>query len=78
MFINQFESSISTSTFFYPRNFHDATTQIIQDTEKRVVILGAGMAGLSTAHRLIKSGFKNVKILEASDRYCGHKKLHKV
>lgn len=34
-----------------------------------VVIVGAGVAGLTTAVHLIKAGFTNVIVLEASDRY---------
>lgn len=37
----------------------------------RVVILGAGMAGLSAANHLIKNGFTDFKILEARDRIGG-------
>lgn len=37
--------------------------------EPTVVIIGAGMAGLSAAHRLIQCGLKNFTILEATDRF---------
>lgn len=37
----------------------------------RVVILGAGMAGLSAANHLIKNGFTDFKILEARGRIGG-------
>lgn len=33
-----------------------------------VIIIGAGVAGISAANKLFKSGYKNVKILEARDR----------
>ena len=33
-----------------------------------VVIVGAGMAGLSTAEHLYRNGFTNVTILEAKNR----------
>lgn len=36
--------------------------------EPSVVIIGAGMAGLSAAHRLVQSGISNFTILEATDR----------
>ncbi len=36
-----------------------------------VVIIGAGMAGISAAETLLKNGIRNVKILEATDRYGG-------
>jgi len=37
--------------------------------EPNVVIIGAGMAGLSAAHRLAQCGFQNFTVLEATDRY---------
>lgn len=37
--------------------------------EPTVVIIGAGMAGLSVAHRLSQCGLKNFTILEATDRF---------
>lgn len=37
--------------------------------EPSVVIIGAGMAGLSAAHRLAQCGLKNFTILEATDRF---------
>lgn len=36
-----------------------------------VVIIGAGMAGISAAETLLKNGITNVRILEATDRYGG-------
>ena len=36
-----------------------------------MVIIGAGMAGLSAASHLIKNGITNVTILEARDRIGG-------
>lgn len=36
-------------------------------TEKRVLIVGAGVYGLSTAYHMAKSGYKNVTVLEAGD-----------
>lgn len=36
--------------------------------EPKVVIIGAGMAGLSAAHRLAQCGLKNCTVLEATDR----------
>ena len=39
--------------------------------EPSVVIVGAGMAGLSAAARLIQCGLKKVTILEATDRPGG-------
>ncbi|XP_014240268.1 spermine oxidase-like [Cimex lectularius] len=39
--------------------------------QPKVVIVGAGMAGLSAAQRLSQSGFYNYKVLEATDRPGG-------
>jgi NADPH-dependent 2,4-dienoyl-CoA reductase/sulfur reductase-like enzyme len=38
---------------------------------QNVVIIGGGVAGLSAAYKLRKSGVKNVTILEAMDRLGG-------
>ena len=35
---------------------------------KKVVIIGAGIAGLSAAEHLYSNGLKDIVILEASDR----------
>lgn len=43
----------------------------IESEHPSVVIIGAGMAGLSAAETLLKNGIKNIKILEATDRYGG-------
>jgi uncharacterized protein with NAD-binding domain and iron-sulfur cluster len=40
------------------------------DTQKRVLIAGAGLAGLTCAEKLIEKGFQ-VTLLEASSRYGG-------
>ncbi|KAJ8921110.1 hypothetical protein NQ315_015908 [Exocentrus adspersus] len=39
--------------------------------EPSIVIIGAGIAGLSAAHRLVQSGITNFTILEATDRPGG-------
>ncbi|KAL8569528.1 hypothetical protein ACOMHN_002075 [Nucella lapillus] len=44
----------------------------------RVVVVGAGMSGLSTARHLLQAGFANVTLLEASDRLGGRIKSVKV
>ncbi|XP_011183904.2 spermine oxidase [Zeugodacus cucurbitae] len=38
---------------------------------KRVVIIGAGAAGVAAATRLLESGFENVLLLEAENRFGG-------
>jgi succinate dehydrogenase/fumarate reductase flavoprotein subunit len=47
----------------------DLFTEQLMSTRGRVIVVGAGMAGLSAAEHLFKSGFTDVLILEASDRY---------
>ena len=37
--------------------------------ETGVVVVGAGMAGLSAAHHLHYAGFRNITVLEAKGRY---------
>ena len=37
----------------------------------RVIVIGAGMAGLSAANRLVKGGIHDVVVLEARDRIGG-------
>ncbi|XP_053730414.1 peroxisomal N(1)-acetyl-spermine/spermidine oxidase [Synchiropus splendidus] len=39
--------------------------------EAKIVIVGCGMSGVAAAHRLIKAGFKNVHVLEATARSGG-------
>jgi len=34
----------------------------------RILVIGAGIAGLSAAEHLIRNGFKNISVLEAMDR----------
>ncbi|XP_074532681.1 peroxisomal N(1)-acetyl-spermine/spermidine oxidase-like isoform X1 [Halichoeres trimaculatus] len=42
--------------------------------DSRIVIIGSGIAGISAAHKLIKSGFHHVRILEATGRSGGRVK----
>lgn len=50
-----------------------AIAEIMTKNQNEVytVIIGAGIAGLSAAHHLIKNGFKRTVILEATNRYGG-------
>lgn len=47
---------------------NEATTAI---KEHKVIIIGAGMAGLSAANHLIKNGLTDFRILEARGRTGG-------
>ncbi len=42
-----------------------------QGSRLRVAIIGAGPAGLTAAHELVRSGLETVHLYEASDRYGG-------
>jgi tryptophan 2-monooxygenase len=50
-----------------------ATTGIAKNTNPnfRVAVVGAGIAGITAARELMRCGFKNIDIYEASDRYGG-------
>lgn len=53
-----------------------APTPATAETKKvshkcKVLIIGAGMAGLSAAHHLVKNGLSDFKILEARSRIGG-------
>lgn len=39
--------------------------------QPRIVVIGAGLAGLSAAKALLESGFTDVTVLEATDRIGG-------
>lgn len=45
--------------------------ELEEDAGPKVVILGAGCAGLSAADRLFCAGMKDVVVLEATDRVGG-------
>lgn len=40
----------------------------------KIVIIGCGMSGVAAAHKLVKAGFQNVRILEATARSGGRVK----
>ena len=42
-----------------------------ETTERRIIVIGAGISGLAAAAQLYKSGFSNVVVLEASNRLGG-------
>lgn len=44
--------------------------------EPKIIIIGAGAAGIAAAARLIEKGLENVKILEGKDRIGG--RIHTV
>ena len=50
---------------------NDGSTQNKSINKCKVLIIGAGMAGLSAANHLIKNGFDSFKILEARNRVGG-------
>lgn len=39
--------------------------------DKRIVVIGAGAAGIAATTRLVFAGFKNVVVLEAENRLGG-------
>uniref|UniRef100_A0A3P9QDI3 Peroxisomal N(1)-acetyl-spermine/spermidine oxidase-like n=1 Tax=Poecilia reticulata TaxID=8081 RepID=A0A3P9QDI3_POERE len=45
-----------------------------ENVDAKIVIIGCGIAGIAAAHRLVKSGFTNVRILEATGRSGGRVK----
>ncbi|XP_077585783.1 peroxisomal N(1)-acetyl-spermine/spermidine oxidase [Stigmatopora nigra] len=47
-------------------------------SDVRIVIVGCGISGIAAAHRLLKSGFNHVRILEASGRSGGRIKTGKM
>lgn len=39
--------------------------------DKKIVIVGAGIAGIAAAKTLLQNGFESIQILEAQDYYGG-------
>lgn len=64
-----------------PSNYFPLSFQIIEETlgaeikktsgKPRIIIVGAGISGISAAARLIDSGFTDIKIFEAENRIGG-------
>ncbi|XP_041865574.1 peroxisomal N(1)-acetyl-spermine/spermidine oxidase-like isoform X1 [Melanotaenia boesemani] len=49
-----------------------------QSVNANVVVVGCGISGVAAAHRLVKAGFNNVRILEATSRSGGRIKTGKL
>lgn len=49
-----------------------------QNVDAQVVIVGSGISGIAAAHKLVKAGFQNVRILEATSRSGGRIKTDKL
>lgn len=47
-------------------------------THTKVLIIGAGIAGISSAEYLAKNGFTDFKIIEAADRIGGRIWTHEI
>lgn len=47
------------------------STMTTSNAIKKILIVGSGIAGIAAAHRLIKDGFRHVKIIEATARSGG-------
>ena len=43
----------------------------IHSLDSRIVIIGCGISGIGAAQKLIKNGFRNVRIIEATARSGG-------
>jgi monoamine oxidase len=48
-----------------------STAETISSNRCKILIIGAGMAGLSAASHLVKNGITDFKILEARNRIGG-------
>ncbi|KAL4221295.1 hypothetical protein ACF0H5_019558 [Mactra antiquata] len=55
------------------RNWYESG-ELVENTDAKVLILGAGAAGLSAAKTLYDAGFKHITIIEATDRIGGRVK----
>lgn len=57
--------------FYLNKKTDSQTIQIKIRMEKQIVIIGAGVAGIAAATKLISSGFRNVLIFEGQNRIGG-------
>lgn len=58
-------------------HFSFSPQRIANHVKKDVVVVGAGIAGLSAARKLIAKGFSDVLVLEAQDYLGGRVKTHR-
>lgn len=49
----------------------DCTTTSDEILQSKIVIIGAGAAGISAASKLLEYGYQNIVVLEAEDRIGG-------
>lgn len=64
-------SEIVTLLVYFAGISFDVCNGNPSDNQPRIVIVGAGAAGIAAASRLLDNGFKNVIILEAENRIGG-------
>jgi monoamine oxidase len=63
--------SIATCSCTYTEN-NPSTSRVISNQDKtNIIIIGAGISGISAAHKLHQYGFKHITILEARNRIGG-------
>ncbi len=71
---NTVAASVALSLPTFLQACDDDSVSIIDDVEKSkapIIVIGAGVAGLATAKRLMARGFTNIIVLEAQNRIGG-------